>query len=280
MASGTTRRTSRVTSRTSRAGGGGMRGGSAMGILAVIGFVVLAMGAFIVWLNAENARKLAEANRKETAVVAATDLKKGQQLTPQDITIKEFPVGSVDSASFRDASDPSLIGGTLSVNVFANQPILRNYIGVPEERLFPAEGEVLQGVTLTGASAREPFLRKGQIVSVWRVFSTANGNTITKALSTKARILEVQKNDSVVENAQAGGESKADVSLALSPEDAQKIIPYRDRVGEIKLLDGPNREPPPNKVSLFQQWMGIEKEEKELTDEVGTELVAKTDAKQ
>lgn len=277
MASGTTRRTSRVTSRTSRAGGGGMRGGSAMGILAVICFVVLSMGVFIVWMNAENERKLKEATRKERIVVAAADLKAGQQITPQDITLKEFPVGAIDQNAFRDTSNPMLIGGTLNVNVFANQPILPNYIGVPEERLMPGEGEVETAVTLIGASAAQPYLRKGQIVSVWRQFTTANGNTITKSLSNKARILEVQKNDSVIENAQLGREQRAIVSLAVSREDGDKIDLYVNKVGEITLRDGPNREPPQNKVSLFQQWMGVEREEKELTDEVGTDLVAKAE---
>lgn len=274
MASGTTRRTSRVTSRTSRAGGGGVRTGSAMGILAVIGFVVLAMSLFIIYLNYKRQKELEVANRTVQVVVAAVDLEVGHQITPQDITIKQVKVDSVEPGAFQDAADPSLIGGSLVVRIAANQTILRNYIGVPEERLLPGEGEREVNVTLTGQNARDRFLRKGQIVSVHRVFTTASGNVITQSLSKQARILDVKKMDSVAEQAQTGGESQVDVNLAITPEDAQKIIAYRDS-GQIRILDGANQEPPASKVSLFQEWMGIERTEKELTSEVGTELVAK-----
>ncbi|MDJ0625041.1 MAG: RcpC/CpaB family pilus assembly protein [Candidatus Caenarcaniphilales bacterium] len=274
MASGTTRRTSRVTNRTSRAGGGGVRTGSAMGILAVIGFVVLAMGIFIVYLNHQRQVELAEANRTVGIVVAAVDLQQGHKLTPQDITIRQVKVDSVEPGAYRDASDPSLIGGTLVVPVAQNQTVLRNYLGVAEERLFPNEGEREVTVTLRGQDAKDSFLRKGQIVSAFRIFTTASGNRITNSLSKRARILDVRRYDSVASNIQTQGEAQIDVTLAVSPSDAQRILAYRDS-GQVKLLDGPNQEPPPSQVSLFQEWMGIERVEKELTAEVGSELIAR-----
>lgn len=274
MGSGSTRRTSRATTRTTRGGGGGMKTGSAMGMGMVILFIIAALGAYMVYQDGVRKKELAAANATTPVIVAATELKAGKQLTPQDITIKQVKVGSVEPGAFTDASDPSLIGGTLVVNISGNQTILRNYIGVPEERLAPKEGEREATITLKGQDANDSFLRKGQEVSVFRVFTTASGNRITQSLSKRARILDVKKNDSLAANAQGGGEAQALTTLAVSPEDAQRILQYRDS-GEVKLLDGPNQEPPPSRVSLFQAWRGVEQEESELTSEVGGTLMAK-----
>jgi Flp pilus assembly protein CpaB len=275
MASGTTRRTSRVTSRTSRAGGGGgVRTSSAMSILVIIILVVAAMAFFIIFLNYKNQQDLAKANKTVPVIVAAVRLEAGRQIQPQDITQKQVKEGSVEPGAITDASDPRLIGGTLVVAVEQGQTILGNYIGVPEEKLLPAEGEREVTIALTGQNARDNFLRKGQIVSVHRVFTTQGGNVISKSLSKSARILDVKKSESLVENAQAGGEAQTDVNLAVSPEDAQKIMAYRDS-GQVRILDGANQEPPTTKVSLFQMWNGTEVEEKELTSEVGGNLVSK-----
>lgn len=275
MASGATRRTSRVTSRTSRAGGGGgFRGSSAKAILVVMILVFLSMCMFMLWMNYQNQKALEEERKKVRVVVAAVNLKTGQQITQSDITFKEVKPDSVEPGSYSGDEAGNLIGGTLIVDVAQNQTILRNYLGVPEEKLLPAEGEREVTVSLKGQDAQDSFLRKGQVVSAFRVFATASGNRITQSLSKRTRILEVRKNDSIAANAQSGGESETYVTLAMSPEDAQKVLTYRES-GEVKLLDGPNQEPPPSKVSLFQQWMGIEKEEKELTAEVGTDLISK-----
>ena len=273
MGSGSTRRTSRATTRTTRAGGG-MKTGSAMGVIMAIVFIVGACGAYMTYMNIENNKKLAAANATTPVIVAATELKLGKQLTPQDITVKQVKVGSVEPGAFTDAGDPSLIGGTLVVNVFGGQTILRNYIGVPETKLAPKEGEREVTIALTGQDATDSFLRKGQEVSVFRVFITGSGNRITQSLSKRGRILDVNKNDSVAATAQTGGGPQTLVNLAVAPEDAQRILQYRDS-GEVKLLDGANQEPPPSRVSLFQAWRGVEQEESELTAEVGGTLMTK-----
>jgi Flp pilus assembly protein CpaB len=229
---------------------------------------------FMLWMNYQNQKALEEERKKVRVVVAAVNLKTGQQITQSDITFKEVKPDSVEPGSYSGDEAGNLIGGTLIVDVAQNQTILRNYLGVPEEKLLPAEGEREVTVSLKGQDAQDSFLRKGQVVSAFRVFATASGNRITQSLSKRTRILEVRKNDSIAANAQSGGESETYVTLAMSPEDAQKVLTYRES-GEVKLLDGPNQEPPPSKVSLFQQWMGIEKEEKELTAEVGTDLISK-----
>jgi Flp pilus assembly protein CpaB len=277
MASGTTRRTSRVTNRTTRSGGGGRGGGSVIGILAAIGVVVLLLGAFIVWTNYKAKKDLEAANRTTDVVVAAVDLEPGHQITAQDITIKPWKADAVDPQAFTNAADPGLIGGTITVKIFGGQPVLRNFIGVPDEKLLPEEGEREVTLILKGADSQQSFLRRGQIVSIFRVFNTASGNRITQSLSKHARILEVKKSDNIVANAQNSGESQAAVTLALSPADAQQVSAYQDQA---KLLDGPNQEPPASQVSLFQKWMGIEMEEQELTAEVGaTKIVKDTEKK-
>ncbi len=273
MGSGSTRRTSRATTRTTRAGGG-MKTGSAMGVIASIVFVVAACGLYMAYMFSENNKKLAAANATTPVIVAATELKLGKELTPQDITVKQVKVGSVEPGAFTDAADPSLIGGTLVVNVLGGQTILRNYIGVPETKLAPKEGEREVTIALKGQDATDSFLRKGQEVSVFRVFITASGNRITQSLSKRGRILDVNKNDSVAATAQTGGGPQTLVNLAVAPEDAQRILQYRDS-GEVKLLDGANQEPPPSRVSLFQAWRGVEQEESELTAEVGGTLMTK-----
>ncbi len=278
MAAGTTRRTSRVTTRTSRAGGGGggPRGGSAMGLIAAIGIVVLLLGGLAIYLQNKAKQDLEAANRTVGVVAAAVDLPAGHQITPQDVTIKQVKADSVEAGAFQDAGDPSLIGGTLVVSVAANQTILRNFIGQPEEKLLPNPGEREVTLLLKGADAMQSFLRRGQVVSVFRIFTTSSGNRITKSLSKYARILEVKKTDSVVANAQNAGEPQTAVTLAMSASDAQQVSAYQDQA---KLLDGANQEPPPSNVTLFQQWMGIEKEESELTKEVGSTLMAKEEKK-
>ena len=169
-----------------------MKTGSAMGVIMVIVFIVGACGAYMAYMSSENNKKLAAANATVPVVVAATELKLGKQLTPQDITIKQVKV--VEPGAFTDVSDPSLIGGTLVVNVLGGQTILRNYIGVPETKLAPKEGEREVTIALTGQDATDSFLRKGQEVSVFRVFITGSGNRITQSLSKRGRILDVNKN--------------------------------------------------------------------------------------
>ncbi|HEY9886475.1 MAG TPA: flagella basal body P-ring formation protein FlgA [Vampirovibrionales bacterium] len=272
MATGT-RRTSRATSRTSRSGGGGgVRTNSAASVIFIVIFIVIALGGYAIFQQQQANKKLAEAQRTVDVIVAAIDLEKGHQIGPNDLMIKPFHYTSVPNGAFRNVSDPRLIGGTVTLQVLANQPILTSYIGVPEERLLPAEGESEITVTLSGQNAKDRFIRKGQVVSAHRIFTTSSGNRITQLLSKKGRILDVQRYDSLAANVKSSGESQVDVTLATSPDDAKKISVYRDS-GQVKLIDGANQEPPANKVSLFQEWMGIEKIEKELTSEVGAELM-------
>jgi Flp pilus assembly protein CpaB len=280
MAAGTTRRTSRVTSRTTRAGGGGGRGGSAMGILMAIALVVVLLGGLAVYLQQKSKQDLMAANRTVGVVAAAVDLPVGHQITAQDVTIKQVKADSVEAGAYTDAGDPSLIGGTLLVNVAANQTVLRNYIGVAEEKLLPKPGEREATLVLKGSDAQQSFLRKGQIVSIFRIFSTKEGNRIMKSVSKNSRILDVQRNDNVVANAQNSGEPQATVTLAMPPDDAQKLLLYQDS-NQIKLLDGPGQEPPPSQVGLLDVWMGIEQDPKEIKGKVDDLFMAtETEKKQ
>ena len=278
MAAGsTTRRTSRVTNRTTRAGGGGgpRGGGSMMGLLGAIVVVVLILGGMAIYLKMEGDRKAAEANRTVGVVSAAVDLPAGRQLTSQDLTLKQVHPNSVEAASFSDVSDPSLIGETLAINVSANQTITRNLLGgAVEEKLMPAEGESSVALVLKGSDAVQPFLQKSKIVSVFRVFTTASGNRIIKSLSKRARILDVKKSDSALENAQKGG-TETLVTLALSPADAQQVNTYKD---EATLVDGPDQEPPLSNITLLTYWQGIEPEDMEITPEVGASKINKEES--
>lgn len=274
MSAGATRRTSRVTSRTTRAGGGGgpKGSGSMMGLLGAIVVVVLLLGGMAIYLKMEGDRKTAEANRTVGVVAAAVDLPAGHQISQQDLTIKQVHPNSVETGSFNDAGDPSLIGAILSVGVSANQTITRNFLGAPaEEKLMPEPGESTVALVLKGSDAVQPFLQKSRIVSVFRVFNTSSGNRIIKSLSKRARILDVKKSDSALENAQNGG-TETLVTLALSPSDAQQVNTYRD---EATLIDGPDQEPPPSNVTLLTYWQGIEQEDMEITPEVGISKISK-----
>ncbi len=269
MAGGATRRTSRVTSRTSRSGGGGggTRAGSAIGVFVGFALIALCLGGLVIYLREDGKKKEAELRRTVPVVSAAVDLPVGKVVTAQDLVLKQVKPDSKEAGAFEDLSDPALIGGTLKVGVLGGQTMLRNYIGEPEQKSVPNPGEAEVTLVLKGVNAQQRYLQRERVVSVWRTFSTKGGNTIQKSLSKRARILEVIQSNSVADTAQNNGEASATVTLAVSPGDATKINPYVN-TSEISLQDGPDIEPPPSQVGLIELWEGIEANPMEINGQV------------
>jgi Flp pilus assembly protein CpaB len=268
MAGGATRRTSRVTSRTSRSGGdGGTRAGSAIGVFVGFALIALCLGGLLIYVREDGKRKAAELSKTVPVVSAAVDLPAGKVITAQDLVLKQVNPNSKETGAFEDINDPNLIGGTLKVGVLGGQTMLRNSIGEPEQKSIANPGEAEVTIVLKGVNAQQRYLQRERVVSVWRTFSTKGGNTIQKSLSKRARILEVIQSNSVVDNAQNNGEASATVTLAVSPSDATQINPYVN-TSEISLQDGPDVEPPPSQVGLIELWEGIEPNPIEVNGEV------------
>ncbi|MFN5539676.1 MAG: hypothetical protein ACK481_06435 [Candidatus Melainabacteria bacterium] len=269
MAGGATRRTSRVTSRTSRSGGGGggTRAGSAIGVFVGFALIALCLGGLVIFLREDAKKKEAELKRTVPVVSAAVDLPVGKVVTVQDLVLKQVKPDSKEAGAFEDINDPNLLGGTLKVGVLGGQTMLRNYIGEPEQKSVANPGESEVTIMLKGVNAQQRYLQRERVVSIWRTFSTKGGNTIQKSLSKRARILEVIQSNSVADVAQNNGEGSATVTLAVSPGDATKINPYVN-TSEISLQDGPDVEPPPSQVGLIELWEGIEPNPMEINGQV------------
>ena len=273
MSAGSTRRTSRATTRTTR--GGGPKGGSAGGAIAAIVVVGLLLGGFAIFQHFKSQAELAEANRTTGFVVAAVDLPAGHTISPSDVTIMQTKANIPNS--FTDLNDSALIGKTLNVAVSGNSYILRNMLSYgaaaaqQNAALQPKAGESSVMLVLSGQEAMQPFIQKGRPVSIFRSRTTSSGNKIITSLSKRARILNVEKSESTLENVQNSGETVAYVTLGLPQDDAQELSMFKE---EAVIVDGADRDPPSSSVVLFQQWMGIEKEEVELTDEVGSSLIS------
>ena len=267
MAGGATRRTSRVTSRTSRSGGGGggTRAGSAIGVFVGFAIIALCLGGLVIYLREKSKEDLAKANATVPVVTAAVELPVGKVITIQDLNV--IQVKSREAGAFEDINDPNLIGGTLKLAVNGGQSILRNYIGEPEQKSVANPGESEVTIILKGVNAQQRYLQRERVVSIWRTFSTKGGNTIQKSLSKRARILEVIQSNSVADVAQNNGEGSATVTLAVSPGDATKINPYVS-TSEISLQDGSDVEPPPSQVGLIELWEGIEPNPMEINGQV------------
>ena len=276
MSAGSTRRTSRATARTTRGGGG--KGGSAGGAIAAILVVGLILGGFAVFQHFKNQAELAAANKTMGFVVAAVDLPVGHTISSRDITImrtkSKIPNG------FTNLGDPALLGKSLNIAVSANSYILRNMLSYegasfkPQNTaLKPKAGESSVVLVLSGSEAIQPFIQKGKAISVFRSRQTNSGNKIITSLSKRARILHVKRSEeNTLANVRNNSERLTYVTLGLPTDEAQKLSMFK---AEAVIVDGHDREPPSSSIVLFQQWMGIEKEEVELTSEVGSSLIQK-----
>ena len=110
--------------------------GFVAGIGVLIGFALIALflGGLAIYLREGARTKEAELRKTVPVVCAAVDLPAGTVITTQDIMLKQVTPNSKEPGAFEDLSDPSLIGGTLKVEVLGGQTILRSYIGSSEQK--------------------------------------------------------------------------------------------------------------------------------------------------
>jgi|GEM_PF-3839575 len=287
-----TKRTSR-TSRTTRTN---KRGANSLGpFLSFVAVIVVGCSALYFYIDAQRKSAEEKLNKKARVVAAAIDLERGKMLEPMDLRLIQIPYAAFDtSRNFTSIEDPRLSSGVLLTPVFGNQPILVNMIGEKKQiekpriggqeiierqgvqMLLTREGESPVDLALTGNDATQSFLELGRKVTIFREFNTKRGNLISKRVSAQARIIGVKKADSLFQNAQQEVENKTFVTLAVPREEGpevQRVAAKR----QIKIVDGHDREAPRNQVHLMDVYTGFMEtgpESLELSDEVGTSLIA------
>ncbi|MDX1918327.1 MAG: SAF domain-containing protein [Candidatus Caenarcaniphilales bacterium] len=282
MGSGATRRTSRITRRNPTGGPGG---GGRPSIAILVPVIILALGTIaivtFIYINA---------NKTYPVVVAARDLQQGQTVTAMDFAIakvKQVPPGSIT-----DLSDPRL-NGAMQIPLAKDNPVPSTAIGQPVAVTTAAPppppqdivcelygGEQKVTVVFTGQDALQDFIRTDcantKVVTIYSTFNTTSGNRITRLLSNSARIIAVKRPPQPENPQQAPPPPVASVTFAVPEGEAVKLIGDSQTVGKkIKLLEGPDRIPPPSQADIVQQFIGIGMDEQEIPLEVGNTLINK-----
>ena len=278
MGFGTTRRTTRTaTRRTQRVGGKGRGGATATAGIVAIVFLGIVFVAVLGWqkyqAKLEQDRLLAEANRKIQVVAAARTLPKDAKIRYSDLTLKEIPAKSQLYGTFEAGKQEALVGKYTVTSIREGQVVMENLLTdeappapVRKLDLLPDEVEVKTDLSMLDASAY--FMKAGNNVSVYSVLSTPSGNRITRTISKAARVLLIEE--------PAKDNQLGYAYVALTPAEARQL--NRELIDHKTIrYQEEGLEAPPSTASIVQNWIGIEMEERELSESIGSTLVVTGD---
>jgi len=204
--------------------------------LLLIGFVALALGAFISVVVYRNLQaKVPVAVPGEEVVVAATDLEVGSKVEDKDVRLVRFPAGDLPPNCFRKKSQ--VIGHGVILPITRGEFFLPNKIagenvyGLPS--LIPPGMRAIS-VRVTDTSSVSGFAVPGTRVDVLLTGNPEGSNEpqTTTVLENVPVIAVGQKLD---RNAAGEPQMSPEVTLLLSPDDAQKLT-LASSQGHIQLV--------------------------------------------
>jgi len=206
--------------------------------LLLIGFIALAMGAFVSFVVYRNlqSRTSTKTPPGEEVIIAADDLQVGTKIEDKDIRLAHFPSGDLPAGVFH--SKTKVVGRGVVLPISKGEFVLTNKLagenagaGLPS--LIPP-GMRAVSVRVNDTTSVSGFVQPGTRVDVLLTGNPQGSNEqqTTTVLENVAVIATGQK----LERNQAGEAQNAPVvTLLLSPDDAQRLT-LASSQGHIQLV--------------------------------------------
>src|SRR6266436_1890681 len=194
--------------------------------LLLIGFVALALGAFVAFAVYKNLLSKSGANNEPgmDIALAASDLKVGDRLEERDIRVARVPVSLIPPGAFR-AGAP-IAGRGIVLPVSKGEIILSSKLA-PEKAGSGLPSMIPPGMRAVSVRVNEVVAVAGFVVPGTRVDVLLTGNPVggnepqtTTVLENVAVIAAGQK---LERNAAGEPQSTPVITLLVSPDDAQRL---------------------------------------------------------
>lgn len=206
--------------------------------LLLIGFVALALGAFVSFTVYSRLKNSAAADNRPgvDVVVAADDLQVGARIEDHDVRVVRFPEGILPANTFRRMSQ--VVGRGVV------QPITKGDFILPNRLAGENAGSGLPSLIPPGMRANTVRVNEvtsvaGFVVPGTRVDVLLTGNPTGGSEQQTTTVLQnvavVATGPTLEKNSNGGAQASPDVTLLVSPDDAQKLT-LASSQGKIQLV--------------------------------------------
>jgi pilus assembly protein CpaB len=194
--------------------------------LLLIGFVALALGAFVslvVYRNLQ-ARTSSKTPPGEEVVVAADDLQVGSKIDEKDIRLVRFPTGDLPAGCFHQKS--KVVGRGVVLPIAAGEFVLPNKLagenagaGLPS--LIPP-GMRAVSVRVNDTTSVSGFVQPGTRVDVL-LTGNPQGSNEQQTTTVLENVAVIATGQRLERNAAGEPQSAPVVTLLVSPDDAERL---------------------------------------------------------
>src|SRR5215475_12429904 len=194
--------------------------------LLLIGFVALALGAFVAFAVYKNLLAKSGAGNEPgiDVALAANDLKVGDRLEERDIRVARVPVSLIPPGAFRAGSP--IAGRGIILPVSRGEFILASKLA-PEKGGSGLPSLIPQGMRAVSVRVNEVVAVAGFVVPGTRVDVLLTGNPAGASESQTTTVLEnvavIAAGQKLERNAAGEPQSTPVITLLVSPDDAQKL---------------------------------------------------------
>ncbi len=206
--------------------------------LLLIGFVALALGAFVAFAVYKNVLAKSGANNEPgiDVALAASDLKVGDRLEERDIRVARVPVSLIPPGAFRAGAPISGRGIVLPVS--KGEIILSSKLA-PEKAGSGLPSMIPPGMRAVSVRVNEVVAVAGFVVPGTRVdvllTGSSAGNTEPQTLTVLENVFVIAAGQKLERNASGDPQSTPVITLLVSPDDAQKLT-LASSQGKIQLV--------------------------------------------
>jgi pilus assembly protein CpaB len=195
--------------------------------LLFIGSIALALGAFVSFLVYSKLKNSSAADNRPgvDVVVAADDLDPGAKIQDHDVKIVRFPEGSLPANTFRHMSQ--VIGRGVVLPMSSGEFILPSKLagehggsGLPS--LIPT-GMLAVTVRVNDVTSVAGFVVAGTHVDVLLTGNPAGGGEQQQTTTVLENVAVVATGTTLERNSTGEPQTSPDVTLLVSPDDAQKL---------------------------------------------------------
>jgi pilus assembly protein CpaB len=194
--------------------------------LLLIGFVALALGAFVAFAVYKNLLAKSGANNEPgiDVVLAANDLKVGDKLGERDIRFARVPVSLIPPGAFRAGSP--IAGRGVVLPVSKGEFILSSKLA-PEKAGSGLPSMIPPGMRAVSVRVNEVVAVAGFVVPGTRVDVLLTGNPVGASEPQTTTVLEnvlvIAAGQKLERNSSGDPQTTPVITLVVSPDDAQKV---------------------------------------------------------
>ena len=194
--------------------------------LLLIGFVALALGAFVAFAVYKNLLAKSGANNEPgiDVVLAANDLKVGDKLEERDIRVARVPVSLIPPGVFR-AGAP-IAGRGVILPVSKGEFLLSSKLA-PEKAGSGLPSMIPPGMRAVSVRVNEVVAVAGFVVPGTRVDVLLTGNPVgandPQTTTVLENVLVIAAGQKLERNASGDPQTTPVITLVVSPDDAQKL---------------------------------------------------------